>query len=67
VAAAGPVAFFLDASRPVLEKAGTSRRFRCSFKNPLLQPYIIMRGLADTMLEGELLELLRAKHQNHGT
>ena len=55
--------FSSDASRgPVLERAGTSRRFRFRFKNPLLQPYVIMRGLADGMLEGELLDLLRAKH-----
>jgi len=54
--------FCSDASRgPVLEKAGTSRRFRFRFTNPLLQPYVIMRGLADGLLEGELLELLRTK------
>jgi Cdc6-like AAA superfamily ATPase len=54
--------FTSDTNRgPVLEKAGTSHRYRFRFKNPLLQPYVIMRGLADGMLEGELLELLRAK------
>jgi Cdc6-like AAA superfamily ATPase len=56
--------FCSDQTRgPVLEKAGTSRRFRFRFKSPLLQPYVIMRGLADGMLEGELLDLLRAKHR----
>lgn len=51
-----------DPSRgPVLEKAGTTRRFRFRFINPLLQPYVIMRGLADNLLEGELLDLLRKK------
>jgi len=54
--------FCNDTSRgPVLEKAGTSRRFRFRFKNPLLQPYVIMRGLADGALDGELLDLLRKK------
>jgi hypothetical protein len=56
--------FSSDASRgPVLERAGTSRRFRFRFLNPLLQPYVIMRGLSEGVLEGELLELLQAKHQ----
>lgn len=54
--------FSSDPTRgPVLEKAGTSRRFRFRFANPLLQPYVIMRGLADETLQGELLDLLRAK------
>jgi Cdc6-like AAA superfamily ATPase len=57
--------FSSDESRgPVLEKAGTSRRFRFRFRNPLLQPYVIMRGLADGMLDGELLRLLRAKRDS---
>ncbi|MFO0964205.1 MAG: AAA family ATPase [Gemmataceae bacterium] len=56
--------FSSDPSRgPVLEKAGTSRRFRFRFTNPLLQPYVVMRALGDGTLEGDLLELLRAKKQ----
>jgi Cdc6-like AAA superfamily ATPase len=56
--------FSSDPTRgPVFEKAGTSRRFRFRFINPLLQPYVIMRGLSDAMLEGDLLALLRAKRQ----
>ena len=42
----------------ILEKRGTTRRFRFRFENPLLQPYIIMRGLMDGLLEGELQKLL---------
>ena len=45
----------------VFEKAGTQRRFRFRFRNPLLQPYVIMRGLADEMLTGDALGLLKRK------
>jgi hypothetical protein len=47
----------------VLEKNGTSRRFRFRFDNPLLQPYVIMKGLADDMLDGELRQLLERKRR----
>jgi len=56
--------FSSDPSRgPVLEKAGTARRYRFRFRNPLLQPYIIMRGLAEGILDGELLDLLKRKQR----
>lgn len=39
---------FCKAERgPALEKTGVERRYRFRFKNPLLQPFVIMRGLAD--------------------
>jgi len=34
----------------VLQKAGTSRKFRFRFINPLLQPYVVLRGIADKMI-----------------
>ncbi|MFQ5730703.1 MAG: AAA family ATPase [Planctomycetaceae bacterium] len=44
----------------VLEKAGTQRRFRFRFSNPLFQPFVIMRGIADGMLKQEdLIEILQ--------
>jgi hypothetical protein len=42
----------------ILEKRGTSRRFRFRFENPLFQPYVIMRGLKDGLLGGDLRHLL---------
>lgn len=45
----------------ILEKAGTQRRFRFRFSNPLLQPFVIMRGIADKMLRGDLMKLLQRK------
>lgn len=57
--------FSSDQARgPVLERAGTARRFRFRFINPLLQPYVIMRGLSEGMLDGDVLELLRRKQQS---
>jgi hypothetical protein len=34
---------------PILQKSGTPRRFRFRFKNPLMQPYVII-GFASRML-----------------
>lgn len=44
-----------------LEKSGKERRFRFRFSNPLLQPFVIMRGIADKMLTGDLMNLLQKK------
>lgn len=53
--------FSNDESRgPVLEKAGTTRRFKFKFKNPLLRPFVIMKGLTDGIISGDLLSELRA-------
>jgi Cdc6-like AAA superfamily ATPase len=53
--------FSSDRRGNVLEKAGTQRRFRFRFHNPLLQPYVIMRGIVDGLLVGDTLALLQAK------
>jgi Cdc6-like AAA superfamily ATPase len=42
----------------VLQKAGLPRRFRYRFNNPLLAPYVIMRGLADGRISSAQLEQL---------
>jgi hypothetical protein len=51
-----------DPSRgPVLEKWGKSRRFRFRFRNPLLRPFIIMKGLAEGKISGSALVQLMKK------
>lgn len=40
---------------PVLERRGETRRFRYRFINPLLQPYVVMRGLDDGLVTTEIL------------
>jgi Cdc6-like AAA superfamily ATPase len=57
--------FSSDESRgPILEKSGTSRRFRFKFRNPLVQPFIIMNGLTSGMVSGDLITELRRKRQS---
>lgn len=41
---------------PILERIGTERKYRYRFKNPLIQPYVIMKGLADGKISQEALE-----------
>lgn len=38
-------AFCDDARGPILQKTGTTRRFRFRFCNPLMQPFVIMDGI----------------------
>lgn len=56
--------FSSDRRGNVLEKAGTQRRFRFRFHNPLLQPYVIMRGIVDKFLSGDALAMLQMKTTN---
>jgi hypothetical protein len=38
---------FCDSTRgPILQRTGVERRYRYRFKNPLMQPYVILQGLA---------------------
>src|SRR5205807_1377330 len=39
---------------PVLQKRGASHKYRYRFLNPLLQPYVIMKGLANGLISTEL-------------
>jgi hypothetical protein len=42
---------------PILEKRGYRRRYRFRFLNPLMQPYVLMKGIADGILTEELWDL----------
>lgn len=48
----------------VLAKTGKQRRFRFRFNNPLLQPFVIMRGMADGMLKEDLMDVLKRRMSN---
>src|SRR5207249_1835030 len=50
--------FSTESRGPVLEKWGKIRRFKFRFRNPLLRPFIIMKGLAEKKISGTLLEQL---------
>lgn len=43
---------------PVLKKEGKKRRFQYSFVEPMMQPYVLMKGLADGKINEEHLNVL---------
>jgi hypothetical protein len=45
----------------VLKKTGTKRRFRYRFTDPLMQPFVIMKGLADRKIDPAVMDSLE-KH-----
>ena len=40
----------------VLQKTGTARRYRFRFKNPLMQPFVVMKGLAKGLIRDDVIE-----------
>jgi Cdc6-like AAA superfamily ATPase len=40
----------------VLERFGTPRKYKFRFRNPLIKPYIIMKGITDGCVKGQLLD-----------
>lgn len=45
-------AFTTDGRGKILETSGVSHRFRFRFANPLMQPFVILRGYADGKISG---------------
>jgi Cdc6-like AAA superfamily ATPase len=43
---------------PVFEKRGSKRCYRYRYLNPLLRPYAIMKGMADGLVDNEMLQRL---------
>lgn len=51
---------FSDLHRgPVLEKRGTTRRHFYRFENPLLQPFVILKGLSDGLVTEQVITELQ--------
>lgn len=46
-------AFTSEARAAVLHRKGEARRFRYRFRNPLLEPYVILRGIKEDKTIGE--------------
>ena len=44
-----------DKRGPVLQRIGEKRRFRFRFKNPLMQPFVVMQGFANSKISDQLL------------
>ncbi|WP_455133632.1 AAA family ATPase [Microbacterium aurum] len=53
---AGHLNAFAGDRGPVLRKFGAQRKFRYRFINPLLQPYVVMRGLEDELIPASMLD-----------
>ena len=45
---------------PILHKGGFKRRFQYRFIEPLMQPYVVLKGLADGLVTEEQLTLLNS-------
>jgi hypothetical protein len=50
--------FSQDVRGAVLKKDGPKRRFQYSFSEPMMQPYVLMKGLADGKITEERLSVL---------
>lgn len=42
----------------ILERSGTRRKYKYRFRDPLLIPYIIMKGISDKVIDGTLMDKL---------
>jgi len=45
----------------ILQKTGEKRNYRYRFRNPLIQPYVVMRGAIDGFLNDDLFDLIPTK------
>ena len=53
---------FCEAERgPILHKIGRIRKYKFRFVNPLMQPFVIMQGFANQLIDRDLLESLRGQ------
>jgi len=48
---------FSQSRGPVLRKGGMKRRFQYKFAEPLMQPYVLMKGLSDGLITEEQLNV----------
>jgi len=48
---------FSQSRGPVLKKSGKKRRFQYKFVEPLMQPYVVMKGLMDGLITEEHLNI----------
>jgi Cdc6-like AAA superfamily ATPase len=48
----------------ILQKMGVSRRFRYRFTNPLMPPFVIMKGFTDRKITGDVLRQLADEQFN---
>jgi len=50
---------FRDSSRgPILERRGEKFRYQYKFIDPLMEPYVVMKGLADKLITDDQIQHL---------
>jgi Cdc6-like AAA superfamily ATPase len=42
----------------ILQRAGAARRYKFRFKNPLMEPYVVMKGISQKLIEPPVLDTL---------
>jgi hypothetical protein len=55
---ARPAVWYHGPRGAVLKRSGVKRRFRYRFTDPLMQPFVIMKGLADGVIDPSLLDFV---------
>lgn len=63
----GHLAEFCSEKRPVLERTGHERAYRYRFRDPLVPPYVYMRGVADQMIDADTLTRLIEKRGDNAS
>lgn len=58
--------FCEDDRGPALERTGVPRRYRFRFRNPLLQPFVIMQGLSASLISRDDLAQFNARQGKDG-
>jgi energy-coupling factor transporter ATP-binding protein EcfA2 len=51
---------------PILQKFGTARKFRFRFINPMMQPYVILHGLANGLVDEQTVQRLQSRQAQIG-
>ena len=49
--------------RQILQRTGGARNYRFRFRDPAMQPYVIMRGIRDNLIEETMKQALCSPDQ----
>jgi hypothetical protein len=58
--------FSSESRGPILQKIGSSRRFRFRFVNPLMQPFVISHGLANDLIDNNTINMIFEENKKAG-
>jgi hypothetical protein len=55
--------FISNERGPILTRRGRGRRFKYRFADPMMQPYVIIKGIRDNMIPEEMKAILSSPEQ----